>query len=288
MTPDNLYGYTPSLVASIVFILLFGILTVLHVKFRHVVVCLGGVLEISGYVVRIISRNNLGSVPLYAIQSLCILLAPCFFAASIYMTLGRLLRYLDQPQVSPIRTTWMTKIFVFGDIVSLLLQAGGGALQASGTDNMRKIGSNVVVGGLFTQLFFFGCFVVVCVVCHYRLTYVFPHSKIINNKLFGGSPVMGAEIQGKCKGNWQLLIIALYAGSILILIRSVYRVVEYVQGYDGYLLTHEIFLYLFDSLLMVLVMVVFAIVRPGDVMGTRASRSRSPWVNIDLEMNPKQ
>lgn len=46
-------------------------------------------------------------------------------AASIYMVLGRLIRLLDAHEYALIRTTWMTKIFVTGDVLSFLLQGGG-------------------------------------------------------------------------------------------------------------------------------------------------------------------
>ena len=40
---------------------------------------------------------------------------------------------------------------------------------------------------------------------------------------------------------------------------------EYLQGHDGYLASHEIFLYMLDALLMFLVMVIFAIWYIGDL-----------------------
>lgn len=58
---------------------------------------------------------------------------------------------------------------------------------------------------------------------------------------------------------------ALYGSSILILVRSIFRVVEYLQGWDGYLLRNEAFIYVFDALLMWLVMVIFVVVHPSEV-----------------------
>lgn len=49
----------------------------------------------------------------------------------------------------------------------------------------------------------------------------------------------------------------LYTVSLLIMIRSIFRVVEYVMGQNGYPLKHEWTLYVFDALLMFLVTVVF-------------------------------
>lgn len=58
-------------------------------------------------------------------QTLSILLAPAFFAASIYMILGRLIVLVDGESHSPIRVKWLTKIFVGGDVLSFLAQSAG-------------------------------------------------------------------------------------------------------------------------------------------------------------------
>lgn len=58
---------------------------------------------------------------------------------------------------------------------------------------------------------------------------------------------------------------ALYASSVLILVRSVIRVVEYIQGTDGVILSNEVFLYIFDGLLMFSVLVVFVVIHPSEV-----------------------
>lgn len=54
-----------------------------------------------------------------------ILLAPALYAASIYMVLGRLMIHLDAQKLSLVRVSWMTKIFVTGDVISFLMQCGG-------------------------------------------------------------------------------------------------------------------------------------------------------------------
>jgi hypothetical protein len=58
-------------------------------------------------------------------QTLLILLGPALFAASIYMILARLIRYLGAEDYALVRTTWMTKIFVAGDVLSFLGQSAG-------------------------------------------------------------------------------------------------------------------------------------------------------------------
>jgi hypothetical protein len=58
-------------------------------------------------------------------QSLLPLLGPALFAASIYMVLGRIIRLTDGESHSSIKSKWLTKIFVTGDVLGFLAQSAG-------------------------------------------------------------------------------------------------------------------------------------------------------------------
>lgn len=58
-------------------------------------------------------------------QELLLLLAPALFAASIYMVLGRIILLVDGEKSSVIRSKWLTKLFVAGDVLSFLVQSAG-------------------------------------------------------------------------------------------------------------------------------------------------------------------
>ncbi|PVI01010.1 hypothetical protein DM02DRAFT_642118 [Periconia macrospinosa] len=123
-----------------------------------------------------------------------------------------------------IRTrTWilipfLTKIFVIGDVISFLVQGGGGGIMATGTISALHIGEKIIIGGLVVQLLFF-----------------------------------------------ERQLYALYGASALILIRSVFRLIEYAQGNVGYLISHEVFLYFFDSTLMLATMILIAWIHPSEI-----------------------
>lgn len=128
---------------------------------------------------------------------------------------------------------------------SFLLQAGGAGLLASGNADIVSTGKKIVVAGLFAQLIFFGLFVVVGVIFHVRV------SKAPTRLCF--------------ERPWQKHLIGLYIVSALILVRSVVRVVEYLQGYSGYIMSHEVFLYVFDASIMFIAMVSMNWIHPGEV-----------------------
>lgn len=124
----------------------------------------------------------------------------------------------------------------------------GGGIQASGTASALTTGSHLVVGGLFVQLFFFGCFIAVAV-----------HFDVAMHKVPTTRAQSGAV-------PWRKHLLTLYFASVLVMIRSIFRVVEYLQGFSGYLLSHEIYLYIFDAVLMFCVMVMFNVVHPSEVV----------------------
>jgi len=76
------------------------------------------------------------------------------------------------------------------------------------------------------------------------------------------SPTASSQ-QGDQK--WVQTLYMLYAVSVLIVIRSVFRIVEFGFGNNGYPLTHEWTLYCFDSVPMILVAVIFLFRYPSNL-----------------------
>lgn len=226
--------------------------------------------ESIGYIGRILSHFNPYTLSPYIMQTLLLLVAPALFAASIYMILGRLILTLSAEHHSLIRLKWLTKIFVTGDVFSFLLQAAGGGLMSGGTLQMMKLGENVVIAGLFFQIIFFSVFVVTAILFQIRIEREpTPMSRTI--------PKFG-------KTGWMTLLRILYSASALILVRSIFRVIEYIQGNAGYLLRNEVWLYVFDSILMLSVMVLFNAVHPSMVV-PGGKRTRGDFGSVQEEGN---
>ena len=219
-------------------------------------------MEFIGYATRIKSHYALKMLTPYIIQTLLLLVAPALFAASIYMILGRLIRVVKAEKHSLLRLSWLTKIFVFGDVFSFMLQAGGGGLMSSGTISSMELGEKLVTVGLFVQILFFSGFVVTAVVFQRRI-----QSDPTSASL--GLPKGG-------KGGWMTLLRVVYIASTLILIRSVFRVIEYIQGNDGYLLRNEVWLYIFDAVLMFCAAAMFNVIHPSAVIKSDWNRDDNP------------
>jgi len=173
------------------------------------------------------------------------------------MILGRVIRITDGEASSIIRSTWLTKIFVSGDILSFLTQASGGGILADTKDpDKAKMGENIVLAGLGIQILFFGFFSISAGIFHYRIR-AFPTT---------ASSTLAVP--------WERQLYTIYGASALIMIRSLFRVAEYVTGNEGALMSTEVYLYIFDSVLMILAMVLFNISHPSKVVSKKGSGQR--------------
>jgi hypothetical protein len=98
-----------------------------------------------------------------------------------------------------------------------------------------------VIVGLIIQIVSFGLFMVTSAVFHKRLV------NDLTRKAFSSNIP------------WIRIMRLMYAISLMIMVRSIFRLVEYTQGMDGYCMHHEWTLYVFDSIPMALSAIVMVV-----------------------------
>lgn len=119
--------------------------------------------------------------------------------------------------------------------------------MAGDSKKSQDNGKKIIIIGLVLQILFFGFFIVATVIFDRRMQRR-PTQQSHNPSI-----------------PWRKHLTVLYIASALILVRNVFRVVEYVQGQGGYLMRHEFYLYVFDGVLMLVVAVVFNVVHPSEI-----------------------
>ncbi|CAL9728077.1 protein Rta1p [Monosporozyma unispora] len=261
------YEYNPTMGASILFTVLFFLISVgicflvvqrdIKSRFKaeiwkdlqgvrnysigkltgaHVPLLVGCFVELAGYIGRCVSAHDQELMGAYIEQYILLLIAPTLYAGSIYMLFGRMAHLLFAEKIMIMPARFNTAIFVCGDIASLFLQAAGGGLMAN--DSQHQLGCNLVTAGLFVQIGFFGLFILNEFYFYFR---VFK---------------LPSDIPRKTK-TWRILNLNLLVNSFLILIRSIVRTVEFLEGFSGFIASHEWFLYVFDALPMFALPVIF-------------------------------
>jgi hypothetical protein len=113
--------------------------------------------------------------------------------------------------------------------------------------SLNKMGEKVIVIGLFVQLLFFSCFIAVAAVLHRRMSRN-PTARALDPQV-----------------RWQSYLITLYVAGGLILIRSVFRVIEFIEGNKGALMKSEVYVFVFDGLLMLVVLVWMNWFHPSEI-----------------------
>ncbi|KAI3391632.1 hypothetical protein diail_7000, partial [Diaporthe ilicicola] len=131
----------------------------------------------------------------------------------------------------------LTRTFVIADVLSFVVQGSAAGLMVTGKN--PRLGEGIVIAGLMTQIAAFGLFAVTAVIFQRRI------ERNLTNEFYDLSI------------SWRKIMRMLFIVSALIMVRSCFRVVEYATGADGYLLRHGWTLYIFDSVLMFAVMVVY-------------------------------
>jgi hypothetical protein len=66
---------------------------------------------------------------------------------------------------------------------------------------------------------------------------------------------------------WKKHIVALYSTGILILIRSIFRLIEFVESTDGPLSRHEWLSYVFDAVVILITCAILNYIHPGEIKG---------------------
>ena len=165
--------------------------------------------------------------------------APCFFSAALYYILGQLISQYGR-RYSFISPTTYLAVFISFDLLSIIIQAVGGGLASSagGKDPPGNTtpGTHTMLAGIIIQLVSMSSFAVLFLIFLWR-------ARAVNIS--------------------KTLIMATSFSAFCIMVRNYYRAVELAQGWDGYLITHEVYFAVLDGALMVMAVVVFNIFFPA-------------------------
>ena len=155
------YGYYPNLGANTFFTIYFGLAGAAHLVLGiytrswtfQIALGIGTFMETAGYVGRILMHDNPWSTSGFRLQIFCLILAPTFIAAGIYLTLKHIIIYVG-PQYSRFNPRLFTWVFIGCDAASIVLQAAGGGVVNSAGDDMSwmQAGNRTIIAGIAFQV----------------------------------------------------------------------------------------------------------------------------------------
>ena len=158
------YGYYPNLSVNSFFVALFGLLCILQIGIGTVrktwtymlAMTIATFGEAVGYGGRIIMNANPWDETGFKTQICCLVLAPSFLAAGIYLTLKHMVLYCG-PEHSKLKARLYPWVFIGCDFGSIVLQALGGGIAAAAGDRdsdpkLLDAGNGLIVAGIAFQV----------------------------------------------------------------------------------------------------------------------------------------
>ena len=230
-------------------------------------------MQVLGYAARIWAHYYTNKLAPNIIASCLIVLAPIFYAASIHMCLSRIIRSSNGAHLSILQPRWITRIFLAGDLIALNVQGNGAGLTVNDDPKLSKAGQGIVIGGLAVQIVVFFFYIGVASVWHKRMSVYVKQEQQVGEETEEGR----GEIPDLPP--WRSGLLMLYSCSALIMVRSVFRLIEYIQGPEGFLLGHEWPLYTFDTAPMLVVQIIYVIWFPGEFKAEMGER-RKRWMRL--------
>ncbi|MCJ1255117.1 hypothetical protein MMC24_002933 [Lignoscripta atroalba] len=271
-TSATLFGTSkPNVAMGYIAVILFSLTALIHLfqYFKNrawflYFLGLGILMEVAAYLARLINMKNMNNQGAGIIWYFTIMLAPSLLAAACYMIFGRIIYWVTPESRRGFRHLWVPArfiaiFFIFWDVLSFVIQCLALIIilsQVYNTDTdtrlrakALKTGYNVLKIGFIMQICVFGTFALLA------LRFMFVSKQWRYDWPEGGN------------SSWRKLAWTIAGVSCLIAVRAIYRMLEFTvsQG-TNYLSEHEWCFYIFDSLIVMVLLVSLNLVHPGHYM----------------------
>ncbi|KAJ7454181.1 RTA1-domain-containing protein [Mycena latifolia] len=261
---DSQYGYVPQEFVAVLFIALFALSTILHIGqatyyrmwWLFPTACLCGVGELVGWSGRLWSSFSPSLHDPFMMQVVATVISPTPLIAVNFVLLAWIVTLLG-PCYARLSPAAYTVLFVSCDVVALLVQAaGGGIASGASTRAGTQLGAHIMLGGIVFQ--FAALVMYCCLAADFLIRYA-------NN-----SPVrMQITDRRVLDGETKCMIYALGFSSLVLFIRSIYRIIELGAGWHGRIMRTEVYFNVLDGGMIVLAIFTLNFAHPGRLLGPR-------------------
>ncbi|KAJ7275861.1 RTA1-like protein [Mycena rebaudengoi] len=253
------YGYVPQERIAILFIVLYGISTILHLGqatyFRTwwllPTACLCGIGELTGWGGRLWSSFSPQLGDPFLMQITTTIISPTPLLAVNFVVFSRIVQRLGT-SYSWLPPKWYISVFITFDIVALVVQGVGGGMASTAFDLAgANRGANIMLAGIVVQL-----------------TAIIVYSALAGDYLrryLTDSPARtsAASTRGVFTPRLKMMIIALGFSTTVLFIRSVYRTIELQDGWTGRIIHTELYFNVLDGGMVVLAIFTINVAHPG-------------------------
>ncbi|KIM54062.1 hypothetical protein SCLCIDRAFT_1222277 [Scleroderma citrinum Foug A] len=262
------YNYVPSREVGIVFVTLFAISTVAHivqaVRFRMwwlfltAVFC--GVSEVVGWSARVYSSSHPHALVPYSIQTSATITGPTPLIAANFVILEYIIKILGA-RYTRLRPKMYTILFCSSDVVSLTIQGVGGALAAMAAGNGKDptTGGNIMLIGIIMQMVAITLFII------FASEFLFRYAKDRPLKEPADELERHQALAYKLgmDPRMKISLCAMAFSTTCLFIRAVYRTIELTDGWNGRIISTQLYFNVLDGGMVVLAIFTLNIFHPG-------------------------
>ncbi|TFK97971.1 RTA1-domain-containing protein [Pterulicium gracile] len=254
----SLYGYTPTTYVTLIFLVWFGVSTLLHVFqaiktrtwFMLYTATLAGLGETLAWVGRLWSSYSPTSRNAFMMQITTAIMSPTPLLAAIFIISGIVITQLG-PSYSRFPSKLYTIIFLTCDTIALVAQGVGGALASTQDD--PTTGGNIMLGGIVFQT--------AVIIAYSIITIEFMWRYLKDKPIANRASVKTGRGFLYTKLKW--MIAALCVCTTLLFIRAIYRIIELSEGWRGAVITTEWYFNVFDGVPVGLGITLMNVCHPG-------------------------
>lgn len=182
---------------------------------------------ICGFATRLFGAYHTSNLGILIASVVLIMSGPPVYALINYFVLSRILYYM--PYLAPMHPGRVATTFIGLDGVCEILIGSGAWRMANSslTDSQRQVGANMVMASLCLQATLFAGFGVLAALFHRK-----------------------ASRAGVLKKDLKTVLYVMYASAAIVTIRCIYRLVEYILGWESSIYQNEVYFWIFEAALM--------------------------------------
>ena len=266
--------YMPTLAGNALYTAIFGLLLttqiflgIHHRTWGYLYGMFGGLtLEVIGYGARLGMRTQMFTQNFFIMYLVCLTIGPAFLSASIYLCLSRIVT-IYSAALARFKPQTYTYVFITSDVISLILQAAGGACASISTagSSSQWAGIHTMVAGVAWQVVSLFIYGVLCLDFFLRV-------RMAESETFNPDP---SFTKIRASRRFQFFLYGLILATLLIFTRSVFRCAELSGGFNGSLANQQITFMILEGCLIIMASTVLTVLHPGLVIGREAWQGAS-------------
>ncbi|KAF9784938.1 RTA1-domain-containing protein, partial [Thelephora terrestris] len=260
------FNYVPSFAAGIVFVVLFGLLTTIHLGqalrsrmwWLLPTVVIGGIGESIGWAGRLWGSKNPTSQNPFLMQITTTIISPTFILAANFVIVGILIRKLGT-KYSRLRPRLYTIVFCSTDVVALVVQSIGGAMASEAkTASGAQTGGHIALGGIAFQF--------AAVVVYMLLSTEFFVRFLLKKPFPGREDTIYGAPPSVLDSRTKQMIVGVGLSTLAMFIRGIYRTIELANGWSGRIISTESYFIALDGSMIAFSMLALSVFHPGRLL----------------------